>query len=87
MGNPAPVFTVCGAKVADRRVMKEKHLKLRLDCHGALLDAIGFNMAEIGNMTGSVDAAFSLDINRWNGRTTVQMRLKDLKDTRTGPVG
>jgi single-stranded-DNA-specific exonuclease len=84
MGNPAPVFTVRGAKIADRRVVKEKHLKLKLDCQGGRFDAIGFNMAQIGIIEGPVDVAFSLDINRWNGKRTVQMRLKDIKDTRTG---
>jgi single-stranded-DNA-specific exonuclease len=80
MGNPAPVFTVRGAKVTDRRVVKEKHLKLKLDCRGARFDAIGFNMAHIGSIEGPVDAAFSLYINRWNGKRTVQTRLKDIKD-------
>jgi single-stranded-DNA-specific exonuclease len=86
MGNPAPVFTVCGARVTDRRVVKEKHLKLRLVCRGARLDAIGFNMVQFSSIEGEVDAAFSLDINRWNGKKTVQMRLKDIKDSSTGQV-
>jgi single-stranded-DNA-specific exonuclease len=80
MGNPTPVFAVRGALVEDRRVLKERHLKLRLDCDGARFDAIGFNMAGIGSFTGRVDAAFSLDINNWNGKRNVQLKLKGVRE-------
>ena len=80
MGNPTPVFAVRGALVEDRRVLKERHLKLRLDCGGARFDAIGFNMAGTGSHDGMVDAAFSLDVNSWNGRKSVQLKLKDIRE-------
>ncbi len=80
MGNPTPVFAVCGARVAERRVLKERHIKLKLDCCGTVFDAIGFNMAENYNFSKHVDVAFSLDINTWNGKRNVQMRLKDIRD-------
>jgi single-stranded-DNA-specific exonuclease len=79
MGNPTPVFALCGAFVAARRVLKERHVKLRLECCGRTFDAIGFNMAEMGNSSEHVDVAFSLDINNWNGKRNVQMRLRDIK--------
>lgn len=81
MGNPTPVFAVRGALVEDRRVLKERHLKLRLDCCGRRLDAVGFNMAEIGTFNGPVDAAFTMDINKWNGRSNVQLKLKDIRES------
>lgn len=81
MGNPTPVFAVCGAIVAERRVLKARHLKLKLVCEDAVFDAIGFNMADVKIASDRVDAAFSLDINSWNGKRCVQMRLKDIRDS------
>jgi single-stranded-DNA-specific exonuclease len=79
MGNPEPVFMLEGAKVADLRVLKEHHLKLRLTAGGRTLEAIGFNMAQGRNVPEFVTLAFSLQINDWNGRRSLQLRLKDLK--------
>jgi single-stranded-DNA-specific exonuclease len=79
MGNPEPVFMVRGATIVDRRVLKDRHVKLRLAAGGKTLDAIGFNMAQNTNLCGSVDVAFSLDVNKWNGRSRLQLRLKDCR--------
>ena len=79
MGNPEPVFMVRGATIVDRRVLKDRHVKLRLAAGGKTLDAIGFNMAQNTNLCGSVDVAFSLDVNKWNGRSQLQLRLKDCR--------
>jgi single-stranded-DNA-specific exonuclease len=79
MGNPEPVFMLEGAKVTDLRVLKEHHLKLRLTAGGRTLEAIGFNMAQGRNVPEFVTLAFSLQINDWNGRRSLQLRLKDLK--------
>ena len=68
-----------GAKVADLRVLKEHHLKLRLTVGGRTLEAIGFNMAQGRNVPEFVTLAFSLQINDWNGRKSLQLRLKDMK--------
>ena len=80
MGNPEPVFVLKGATILDRRVLKDHHLKLRLKAGGKTLDAIGFNMAQNFTLCGSVDVAFSLDVNKWNGRTQLQLRLKDFRE-------
>jgi single-stranded-DNA-specific exonuclease len=79
MGNPTPVFALCGAFVAGRRVLKDRHVKLKLECCGSTFDAIGFNMAEMENSSEYVDVAFSLDINNWNGKRSIQLRLRDFK--------
>ena len=44
-GNPAPRFALPGAKVCERRVVGEHHLKLTLDVGGARVGAFGPNMA------------------------------------------
>jgi single-stranded-DNA-specific exonuclease len=79
MGNPEPVFMLEGARVADLRVLKERHLKLRLEAGGQNLEAIGFHMAEGRDIPEIVTVAFSLQINEWNGRKSVQLRLRDFK--------
>jgi single-stranded-DNA-specific exonuclease len=84
MGNPAPVFAVRGARVAERRIVKERHLKLKLSLEGACFDAIGFNMADMPVVDGKVDAAFSLDVNSWNGKKSVQLKIRDIRPAAGG---
>ena len=76
--NPEPVWAICGVTVDDSRILKEKHLKLALSDGRIHIDAIGFNMAE-KLPAGPVDIAFTLQENRWNGRTTLQLNLKDIR--------
>ncbi len=79
MGNPEPVFMLDGIRVADLRILKERHLKLRLVVGEWNLEAIGFNMAEKRDIPEIVTVAFSLQINEWNGRKSVQLRIRDIK--------
>lgn len=79
MGNPEPVFMTRGASIVDRRVLKERHLKLRLAVGGNIVEAIGFDMAESKLPSGTIDAVFSLGVNLWNGRRNLQLRLKDFR--------
>lgn len=87
MGNPEPVFVLSGVKVAEQRLVKEHHLKLRLVVGGRTFDAIGFNLAEKGTNTGElVEIAFSPRWNEWNGRWGLQLNLKDIRP-RKGTLG
>jgi single-stranded-DNA-specific exonuclease len=79
MGNPEPVFMLESARITDLRVLKERHLKLRLAAGGETLDAVGFNMAGGRDLPENVTLAFSLQINDWNGRKSIQLRVKDIK--------
>jgi single-stranded-DNA-specific exonuclease len=84
VGNPTPVFLVRRAEVAGYpRVVGSGHLKLALTDGARRLEAIGFGMGErIGEANpalGPIDVAFKLEENVWNGRTTVQARLVDLR--------
>ena len=76
--NPEPIWAVMNVNVADSRILKEKHLKLTLTDGKNRIDAIGFNMAE-KLPAGPVDVAFSLHENTWNGRTNLQLTLKDIR--------
>ncbi|WP_350289635.1 single-stranded-DNA-specific exonuclease RecJ [uncultured Croceitalea sp.] len=61
----------------------EKHLKLALTQKGSKpIGAIGFNLGEkIGQIktNNRFDIAFALDENEWQGKVSLQLKLKDLK--------
>jgi single-stranded-DNA-specific exonuclease len=82
-GNPEPVFVSRDVKLkASRTVGAEgKHLKLTLeDSRGVTYDAIGFRMGELHpSLPPRLDLMYTLEANEWNGRTTLQLNLKDLK--------
>jgi single-stranded-DNA-specific exonuclease len=79
MGNPEPVFVLEKARVAACRVRKERHLIFQLTVGGHHLEAVGFNLAEGKDLPENVDLAFSLRINDWHGRKSLQLRVKDFK--------
>jgi single-stranded-DNA-specific exonuclease RecJ len=92
MKNPEPLFCLSGIKVAEYRPVGEggRHLKLKVRSDSATtLDAIGFDMGEYCNMlfesSGNIDVVFSLNENTWNGRTSLQLRLADIR--KGGDIG
>jgi len=80
VGNPEPVFLLRRGALVDRQIVKEHHLKLRLSAGGRVLDAIGFNMAQGKALPTTLDIAFSLESNRWNGRQRLQLKLRDFRE-------
>jgi single-stranded-DNA-specific exonuclease len=83
-GNPTPVFALRGVfAAAPPRVVGEKHLRLTLASHGSTMEAIGFHLAGIGGEPwvagGPMDVAFKLEENHWNGRTSLQAKIVDLR--------
>ena len=83
-GNATPVFAARGVALdGTPRVVGSGHLKLTLAAHGTRLDAIGFGMGDRAREPGFghslMDVAFKLEENVWNGRTSIQARLVDLR--------
>ena len=82
-GNPTPVFVARDALlVAPPRILKEKHLKLRVAQGARAFDALGWGMAEQaqGLAAGQhVDLAFALDENTFQDVTTLQLVIRDLR--------
>lgn len=82
-GNPVPLFRYDMLRIDDiRTVGEKKHLKLRLEDRGFLIEAIGFNMGYACDAFGNsdmLDAVCSLEINSWNSIDRIQMNLKDIK--------
>ena len=86
-GNPRPLLSLAGAQIQFfSQVGRGRHLKLRLDAKGILLDAIYFsaNAAELGLVPGGrVDVAFYPQINEFRGSRTVQLQVADLRPAPT----
>ena len=78
MGNPEPVFLLKGAQVAECRLLRGGHLKLKLSCGGQSFDAIGFGLADKAVSGGRIDLLFSAGINLWQGKRSLQLIVKDL---------
>ena len=58
-----------------------QHLKLKIARKdNAPIDAIGFGMGEWSSqMPGAIDAAYHLEMNEWNGRRSMQLKLIDIR--------
>jgi single-stranded-DNA-specific exonuclease len=82
-GNPSPLFLLRRAPVMDQRILKEKHLKLKLALPCGPVDAIAFNRADFG-CAGTIDLVFSPEVNIWNGRESLQLKIRDLKNSSEG---
>jgi len=82
-GNPDAVFVARAVKVRSSRAVgsEARHLKLTLeDSRGAAYDAIGFRLGGLhSSLPPQIDLMFTLEANEWNGRTTLQLNLKDIK--------
>ncbi|MCB0832810.1 MAG: single-stranded-DNA-specific exonuclease RecJ [Bacteroidetes bacterium] len=70
------------------QLMNERHLRFKVRQNGAVLDAVGFNLAHHYNTIGvgdaPIDMVYQIDENTWQGRTTVQLKIKDLRVHRNG---
>jgi single-stranded-DNA-specific exonuclease len=82
-GNPTPVFAARGVRVlVPPRVLKEKHLKLRVAQGATAFDALGWGMAgrSVELRPGeALDLAFTLDENSYQGERTLQLIIRDFR--------
>jgi single-stranded-DNA-specific exonuclease len=91
MSNPEPVFAVRQARIAaPPRVLKEKHIRLRLVQAARPINAVGWRMAEQfqGLLAGdAVDALVTLERNEHPDFGGLELRLLDIRRsaTATGP--
>lgn len=83
--NPQPVFIARGLQdTGYSKVVKEQHLRLSVKQNGYTLQGIGFNLAHKTALlaTGKpLDVVFHLDVNEWQGKRSVQMRILDIRQT------
>lgn len=72
-GFPAPQFSDSFI-VQNQRVVGEKHLKLRLNKQGRIIDAMLFGHSE--PLPGQIHAVYSLDINEYNDAASLQLIIR-----------
>jgi single-stranded-DNA-specific exonuclease len=81
--NMRPVFIA--RNVTDKgfsKIVKEQHLRFVITQRGTTLTGIGFNLAGKHTVLENkkpFDILFTLDENEWNGNTTLQMKVIDIR--------
>jgi len=84
-GNPEPVFLSRNVPVVDFRTIgaEGKHLKLQLlGSDASSIDAIAFNYGNEANQLKRnqlIDITYAIDMNQWNGKQTIQLKVKTLR--------
>ncbi len=82
-GNMKPVFITKALKDAGRsKILKDKHLRLNVrNGYTRYMHGIGFGMADKFDIVknGKFDVCFNIEENHWNGRTDLQLKLKDVR--------
>lgn len=81
--NLRPVFIA--KKVIDTgwsKVVKEQHIRFSVQQHNVTVTGIGFSMAEKFHLLQQkqpIDIVFTIDINEWNGNTSLQIKVIDFR--------
>lgn len=84
-GNARPVFVTRNLRcLSEPMTLKDKHLKLRLaGPQNRPIEAVWWNCIETPGQTpelnGSIELAYSLDLNAWNHEYRVQLNVADLR--------
>lgn len=74
LGNPKPSFVTTNLAVLSSRSLKNgQHHKLALEQGGVTRDLLWFNSPGLGELSSIQELLFSLDINVWVERETVQL--------------
>lgn len=79
LGNPQPVLASIEVPMDDLRTVGEsKHLKFRVGGVGAIAFGMG-NMLDILKNGQTIDLAYHLEIDNYNGFEKLQLKVKDIK--------
>jgi single-stranded-DNA-specific exonuclease len=83
IGNPEPIFKGSNLEVKTARLVGNKppfHVRGVVLDNGHPCDAIGFRLGDrLEEFRGYVDLAYTPEFNEFNGQTTIQLRVIDLK--------
>lgn len=85
-GNMKPVFLSKNLYSTEARILKDEHLKLKVTQppHDLVMDAIGFRMSDKMDFVASglpFDMIYTLENNTWRDRTTLQLMIKDIRES------
>lgn len=80
MGNPEPVWLLEHVRARQTQRVGDGHLRFIACQGGESVPAIAFGMAErLAEFDGDLDLLVSPQINRYNGRDAVQLRIRDVR--------
>ncbi len=89
--NLRPIFLSKGLQIVGYpQLMNERHIRLKVRQNNTVLDAVGFNLGHLYNKIGVgndlLDMVYQIDENTWQGRTNIQLKIKDLKIKSNGAM-
>lgn len=82
--NTPPVFMSRGVQVLGHRVMGQDNSHLRLDLSDGRMGyaAVAFGQADwASRMPRRIDLVYTINVNEWNGRRTLQLMVQDMQPT------
>lgn len=83
ISNPEPLIVTRRLRMMEPRIVGRDHLKIKLRKGRAYFDGIGFSMGSAYNdiiKRGEVvDAAYTPELNFWNGTYGIQLKLRDMR--------
>jgi single-stranded-DNA-specific exonuclease len=82
--NMRPIFLTRNLEVVGQPYKVGKnHLKMKVRKGNAVLDVIGFGFGELvrplSMRAGTIDMAYVIEYNHWNGVARIQLRVKDIR--------
>ena len=81
--NPEPIIMYENVEINGIRTLSEnRHLKLSLKKNDKIIDAIGFNLGELAEkykIGDTIDIIGNIEINSFNGKDLIQIRLIDIR--------
>jgi single-stranded-DNA-specific exonuclease len=80
VGNPEPLFTTANAEVCERKVFSAG-VRYRLRQGGRVISGVIFAVGDdYPGMPGeTIDVAYRLSENEWNGNTSVELKIADVR--------
>jgi len=79
-GNPEPVFVARRVRALGVETLKEQHLRWKACQNGVVHPCIAFGMAaRMDELENEFDMLFTPSINEWRGRSSLQLRVKDIR--------
>ena len=83
-GNPCPIFRTSHVEIVDGpRRLKDRHLKMAFRQDGRIMRGIAWRASEresfITEHRASIDLAFSLEQDTWNGERYLQLSIADFR--------
>ncbi|WP_198016386.1 single-stranded-DNA-specific exonuclease RecJ [Coleofasciculus chthonoplastes] len=89
IGNPDPIFWTPNVRVVEQRLVGKGHLKLTLSGFDGTkqLNAIAWRWGEYFPLPSTVDIAYKLKDNAWNGTVTIELELVGIRVSESAPSG